>query len=286
MKTPCLVGVVAAVHVVAVGLVFVMQGCGTTRAPEPTEPAPLPSPVGAAREPLPGPVDRPPVRSWPTDTTVYIVRKGDCISDIARAYGVNFTEIVALNNISDPNRVRVGQKLVLPGKIDLGKPRPPRKTPAPPRKTPAQAASPVSSPAPAGGASYEVKAGDTLSGIAVRLGTTVKGLRAANRLSGDKILVGQKLSVPGGKPSEPTPHAPVSAAEPAGDPSAGAPLIERLPEPAPQSTPVRMHEVGDNEDLFSVSLMWGVPIPELQALNGLTNTSLRPGQVLKIPVSE
>ncbi len=57
-------------------------------------------------------------------------------------------------------------------------------------------ATPVSSPHVTGAAIYLVKAGDTLSHIARIHGTTVKALKLANNLSGDKIAVGQHLKIP------------------------------------------------------------------------------------------
>jgi LysM repeat protein len=43
---------------------------------------------------------------------------------------------------------------------------------------------------------YVVKRGDTLSRIARAHGTTVKALKAANGLEGDRIDAGQKLKLP------------------------------------------------------------------------------------------
>ncbi len=51
-------------------------------------------------------------------------------------------------------------------------------------------------PATAQAATYVVKKGDTLSGIAKRSGTTVAELKKTNRLKSDLIRVGQKLTVP------------------------------------------------------------------------------------------
>jgi LysM repeat protein len=47
-----------------------------------------------------------------------------------------------------------------------------------------------------GGAVYLVKSGDSLTRIAKTHGTTVKALRAANRLTSDHIVVGEKLNIP------------------------------------------------------------------------------------------
>lgn len=59
-----------------------------------------------------------------------------------------------------------------------------------------------------------VRRGDTLSGIAVRYGVSVSALRSRNRLSGSRIVVGQRLVVPGAATvgPAPAPAAPSAAA--------------------------------------------------------------------------
>ena len=57
-------------------------------------------------------------------------------------------------------------------------------------------ATPVAVPHATGAAIYLVKAGDTLSHIAKTHGTTIKALKLANKLSSDKISVGQQLKIP------------------------------------------------------------------------------------------
>ena len=44
--------------------------------------------------------------------------------------------------------------------------------------------------------SYRIQRGDTLSGIAARYGTTVARIRQANGLAGNRIRVGQVLTIP------------------------------------------------------------------------------------------
>ena len=43
----------------------------------------------------------------------YIVKKGDTLSAIAKQYGTTYQEIAKANGISDPNKISVGQKLVI-----------------------------------------------------------------------------------------------------------------------------------------------------------------------------
>lgn len=45
------------------------------------------------------------------DETVYAVRRGDTLSSIAYGYGMSVRELMALNDIAQPNCIREGQKL-------------------------------------------------------------------------------------------------------------------------------------------------------------------------------
>lgn len=47
--------------------------------------------------------------------SVYTVVKGDTISSIATAFGSSVKAIVDLNNVPNPNKIAIGQKLVVPG---------------------------------------------------------------------------------------------------------------------------------------------------------------------------
>lgn len=46
--------------------------------------------------------------------TVHIVRSGDTLGRIARQYGVSLTILVERNNIPDPNRLSIGQEIIVP----------------------------------------------------------------------------------------------------------------------------------------------------------------------------
>jgi LysM repeat protein len=47
-------------------------------------------------------------------TAYYIVQSGDNLGNIARAFGVSLDELMALNGISNPNLIEVGQALAIP----------------------------------------------------------------------------------------------------------------------------------------------------------------------------
>lgn len=51
-----------------------------------------------------------------TNDIVYIVKSGDTLSGIAAKYGTTYQKLAAYNNISNPNLIAVGQKILIPGK--------------------------------------------------------------------------------------------------------------------------------------------------------------------------
>lgn len=105
------------------------------------------------------------------DTTpdlFYIVQSGDTVSAIARRFGTTVKAIVDANDIADPNVVRVGQRLLIPGASNPGN---------------------VTK-------IYVIQRGDTLSGIATYYGTTVQKLVSDNHLANpNRIYVGQRLTI-------------------------------------------------------------------------------------------
>ena len=87
-----------------------------TLRPSPTA-APTPSgqqTSGPTDQPLRTPTAAPQVTAEP-EPFVYIVRRGDTLNEIADTFGVEPEDIVALNDISNPNRIREGQELLIPG---------------------------------------------------------------------------------------------------------------------------------------------------------------------------
>lgn len=46
--------------------------------------------------------------------TIYVVKAGDTLSIIAQQYGVTIEDLVAVNQLADPNLLRVGQTLIIP----------------------------------------------------------------------------------------------------------------------------------------------------------------------------
>jgi LysM repeat protein len=50
-----------------------------------------------------------------TEAVKHTVKSGETLSTIARKYGVKQGDIAVANNISDPQKIRVGMELVIPG---------------------------------------------------------------------------------------------------------------------------------------------------------------------------
>jgi LysM repeat protein len=77
-------------------------------ADSPAAPAPMAEAPSAPSAPLVAvPLPQP-------ELNVYLVGKGDSLEKIAKSYGMTTAELQKLNNITDPNKLRIGQKIVLP----------------------------------------------------------------------------------------------------------------------------------------------------------------------------
>jgi LysM repeat protein len=78
------------------------------------------------------------------------MQRGDTLGAIARKFDVTVSDLMAENNITDPTKVRAGQKLTIPGFHAVGTGAVPSRTPGP-SSTPtrAPAATTTSTPAPA-----------------------------------------------------------------------------------------------------------------------------------------
>ena len=89
----------------------------STPTPQPTAPPPTPtpgppSPTPALTQPTTG---TPPPTAQPKPTfRTYTVKPGDTLSGIASRYHTTVSAIAALNHISDPSKLRVGQVLLIP----------------------------------------------------------------------------------------------------------------------------------------------------------------------------
>lgn len=98
--------------------------------------------------------------------STYYVQSGDTLSAIATKFGTTVSNLVSINHISNPNVIYVGQKIYV-GEATQGQSN-----------------------------AYTVQAGDTLSGIAAKFGTTWQALAQKNGLANPNVIyVGQTLTI-------------------------------------------------------------------------------------------
>lgn len=170
------------------------------------------------------PVPTPPVQSGAT----YTVVSGDTLSGIGAKTGVDWHYIADLNNVTAPYIIYPGQIL----RLGASTPKPP--------VTP-----------PTTGGSYTVKAGDTLSSIASKHGTTWQELQRINQLPDpNKIYPGQVIKLSGSA------------------------------QPAP---PVPTYTVKAGDTLGGIAQAHGTTYQELARINGIANPNIiYPGQVIKL----
>ena len=151
-----------------------------------------------------------PVAPEPTGTE-YVVAKGDTLAKIAKNNHVSLKALQAANPSVVPTKLKVGQKLTLPGG-----------SAAAPTAAGTPATTDLSAVSTGSGETYVVKSGDTLTKIAKSHGTTAKAIESENNLTTTKIKVGQKLKLPAkaaaAAPVTPA-VAPVGTPAPAGTPN-------------------------------------------------------------------
>jgi peptidoglycan endopeptidase LytE len=160
--------------------------------------APAPKPAAApAPKPVAAPAPKPaaPAAAEP-EYTAYIVQRGDYLAKISKRYNVTIASIRKLNPSIKKDVVRVGQKIKLPGKIDVGVQRVPEGAFAAPAKKSAKKSHVAYTGATR---EYTVKSGDSLGAIAYGNGITIRQLKELNSLKSDRLSVGQKLKIPAAK---------------------------------------------------------------------------------------
>lgn len=155
----------------------------TGSAAAPSAPAPAPSPA-------PSPAS--------SSAGSYTVVSGDTLSGIAARHGVALSDVFSWNSLNGRSIIYPGQKI----KVGPGTNAPAPAAPAPAALAPASAPTAPAAPALANTGSYTIKSGDTLGGIASRLGVSLSSLLSANKLSMSTIIYpGQKLAIPGAPPA-------------------------------------------------------------------------------------
>ena len=112
---------------------------------------------------------------------IHVVRTGETLSEIAESYGIGLSKVRTVNGLRS-NNLRVGQRLVIPATA---------------KNLEGGAKANASRASSSGGEKvHTVRAGDTLSGIARRYGTSVTKLKAVNNLKNNNLRIGARLMLP------------------------------------------------------------------------------------------
>ncbi|MBI4670699.1 MAG: LysM peptidoglycan-binding domain-containing protein [Chloroflexi bacterium] len=119
----------------------------------------------------------------------YVVQPGEWFYAIARKCGVTPQALLAANPGMNPNLLRPGQQLNMPGGTSGGG--------APPPAQPTDTTGGTQPPSGSCSNPYVVQRGDTLYSIAQKCGTTVAALQQANGIPAPEyIFPGQQLRIP------------------------------------------------------------------------------------------
>ncbi len=189
-----------------------------------------------------------------TPATTYKVVSNDSLWKIARKHGIGVDDLAKANNLRPGTALKVGQKLIIPGKPT---------TNASGKGQAGAAGSPWT---------YTVISGDSLGSIARKNGTTTAAIRSLNpQLKSDLVRVGQDLTLPASALSGSTAAA-----------TAPSPVAANGPTSAPAGS--IEHIVKPGEGLSLIAKKYGVPLKEIAALNNIANpASLQAGQKIIIP---
>jgi len=217
-----------------------------------------------------------PIEEGQRGSSTHVVRKGDTLWDIARAYDLSVLELKEMNGLKTSG-IRPGMKLKV-GEMS---------------KRVESDDEPFE---------YVVKKGDSLSVIAQRFSVGLNLLRRLNHLKSDRIHPGQKLQL---RPSslDEAVHV-VRAGENLSTIALkyqmklqdlvringieGSKILVgqklRL-----KTTPSHIHMVERGDSLWEIARAYGMAVKELKELNGLTKDRIYPGQELqlgrRLPVS-
>jgi len=298
MKILKIFGIVVGIHAFAFILIFANPGCSSTNkaapaadvsAPAPSSPAPVISVASAGGDaPVissapaagsdaaparmvgfdpnapavastarysptrPGTAEASAVQAQPVadvlPATTYTVASGDSLWTLAKKNHLTVAELVAANNLKADAKLKPGQKLIIPAKAT------------------GSAGTTATAVAADGSTVYKVKAGDKLSAIARRAGTTTAALKELNGLKSDTVRSGQELKLPAGAVMHDAP--PADAAMP----------------PAKASGDSVTYTVKSGETLSAIAKKFDVKSGDIALANNITDPAkVRAGMTLVIP---
>ena len=186
--------------------------------------------------------------------TYYTVQSGDTLSGIAVEYNTTTATLTSLNNLSNPNLIYVGQRLLVKSTSTSAA--------SSATSTATSTASATSTSSTTSATTYTVKSGDTLSSIASSHNTTTAALTSLNSLANPNLIyVGQVLKLAN------TTTASTSSTSSAASTSSSA----------------MTYTVKSGDTLSSIASSYNTTSSTLTSLNNLSNPNLiYVGQVLKV----
>jgi membrane-bound lytic murein transglycosylase D len=206
----------------------------------------------------------------------HTVASGDTLSGIASRYSTSIAELVAINQLRDRNSLRIGQKIVLPQRNGV---------------VPTLVVNDTGSQSVPSSRQYEVRRGDTLTGIASRFGVTTAALMSLNGITDrNMIRPGQILRLAAGAaqsaPSVAAADAPAVAVDPVQQRREAEAAAEKILAADPTDYSVAADntiEILTDETLGHFAQWLGIESAELRRLNNLrANAAVRVGDRLKV----
>ncbi len=193
-----------------------------------------------------------PLSSWST----YRVQDGDSLDSIAERAQMTVDELRSVNKIPSDRIVKPGSILLVNRNSELG-----RSADIPPDTLHGS----LSLDYEYRKVAYRVRKGDTLPGIAKKLGVSESAITSSNKLTKGKLKVGQTLvvKVPNRGAGQ------KAAAEPA------------APAPA-EKTVSKVYVVKKGDTLSSISRQFDIPVADIKSANGMKNNIVTIGQRLTI----
>lgn len=213
------------------------------------------------------------------------VRRGESLSGIAAQYHVSAQSLARVNGIGKKRPLVKGMVLSVPASLRPSEPLPlddddPTISTAyvPSRERPTPASLNASSEAE-GRVTHVVKRGETLASIAGKYGVTAADLRKWNRLTTSTVRRGTRLKVRTGDAAQ------VDVERAASDSAKVAALKPPSPRKGTRASGAgsRTVVVRSGDTLSTIASRHGVSVSALKRANGMTGSTIRAGQRLRLP---